>query len=264
MVNSAESDLNFDGGITEPVVDAVLPEAQAIPEKFQNADGTLNQDAMLKSYSELESTQSNPGIGETGAGDPLDTELTSKEAPGERTPEEGEAFFTGFVEEFERDGSISAKSYQEIYKETGLSQKFVDDYFNGQQMIAEANANEVRSAVGGKEEYDRMITWAQGHLNPEALQGFNNNLGSAMQSQDLNQVIQVVKGMHAQYNQAVGNSEYNFMDATAAAPSVSAGTQPFNSAQEAREFQKTAAYRSGDPKTHREFDQRLAISRGVV
>jgi len=149
-----------------------------LPEKFKSPE------ELAKAYSELEKK-----LGET----PEDKREDLDDTP---SPEMD---YDELQAEFIEQGSLSEKSYTALEK-MGIPKHIVDAHIEGQQAVLSGIENTVFSQVGGKDQYVQMMEWATENLS-EADQGLYNN---SINTQDLDQALYAVKGLHARYASEVG------------------------------------------------------------
>ena len=189
-------------------------DAPSIPKKFLNEDGSVNVEAMAKSYSELEKKLSQPKAQATTPTDePKEapkqdkpTEDSPKETP--KVENEGQARelvtskgidFDGLAREFSASGNLSEETYTRL-EAAGINKDTVDAYIQGQVALAEKYQNEAMDAIGGKEAYQAMAEWAKDNLAPGQLKAYNQ----AVASYDMDTVNFAVQGLKAQYDKANG------------------------------------------------------------
>jgi len=123
-----------------------------LPEKFKSAED------MAKAYSELEKKQSAP-------------EETSNEQPVQEAPQGMDKFYS----EYQEQGSLSEKSYEELGK-MGLDKSLVDGYIAGQEAIANTEVQQVHNLVGGADNYNKVIEYAKTNLSDVEQEAFNETL----------------------------------------------------------------------------------------
>ena len=80
--------------------------------------------------------------------------------------------FSGYVDEYAKTGALSDKSYEDLAK-MGVSRDLVDSYVEGRKSAAAAAENAVYGEVGGREQYQSMISWAAESLSAEEVQAYN-------------------------------------------------------------------------------------------
>ena len=127
-----------------------------LPEKFKSAED------MAKAYSELEKKQS--------------TETTDEPNMQQmRADAEASQGMDKFYSEYQEQGSLSEKSYEELNK-MGLDKSLVDGYIAGQEAIANTEVQTVHNLVGGTDNYNKVIEYAKGNLNEAEQNAFNETL----------------------------------------------------------------------------------------
>lgn len=89
---------------------------------------------------------------------------------------------------FHETGELPAEAYDALAKQ-GYSQNVVDAYLSGTAAKAEVNAvtvqadvDAVKNSVGGVDEYDKMMGWAQNNLSPEEVTAFNEAVSNGKAS----------------------------------------------------------------------------------
>lgn len=153
-MSSSEGTITIDQTVpTEPT----SPEAPSVPDKFRNADGSVNTDALLKSYTELEKMKSSPA-----------PEVEPKEGLEIATPVKTEAIqkavgtelFKEIAEYYGEHQEISEDLYTKL-NEKGFDKPFTDAWIEGQKSLRSKYESSVKAEAGGEEQYAEMITWAQ-------------------------------------------------------------------------------------------------------
>ena len=208
MAKKGEAALQAGNTHREPTQD------NGVPKKFMNEDGSVNVEAMAKSYSELEKKLSQPKAqATTPTEEPKEapkqdkpTEDSPKETP--KVENEGQARelvtskgidFDGLAREFSASGNLSEETYTRL-EAAGINKDTVDAYIQGQVALAEKYQNEAMDAIGGKEAYQAMAQWAKDNLAPGQLKAYNQ----AVASYDMDTVNFAVQGLKAQYDKANG------------------------------------------------------------
>jgi len=132
--------------------DEVRPEW--LPEKFKNAED------LAKAYSELEKKQSVP------------EEPNMQQMRADAEASEG---MDKFYNEYQEQGSLTEKSYEELNK-MGLDKSLVDNYIAGQEAIANNDVQTIHNTVGGADNYNKLIEYAKTNLNDAEQNAFNETL----------------------------------------------------------------------------------------
>jgi len=160
-----------------------------LPEKFKSAED------MAKAYSELEKKQS--------------TETTDEPNMQQmRADAEASQGMDKFYSEYQEQGSLSEKSYEELNK-MGLDKSLVDGYIAGQEAIANTEVQAVHNLVGGTDNYNKVIEYAKGNLNEAEQNAFNETLetGSIEQVKFAVQGIASRAGVNAEQPQTMINGD---------------------------------------------------------
>lgn len=151
------------------------------------------QEDLLKAYQELEKKQS---------GTPTTPEVPTKTEDPVEKPKEGDTpselsteSFTDYVNEYNKDGSISEDSYTALAKQ-GLSKSVVDNYIAGQVAITAQAVSNAQSVVGGEEQYNELIGWAVDNLSDTQKADFNSKVmsGNADEAKEAIEYLQYKRG----------------------------------------------------------------------
>ena len=149
-----------------------------LPEKFKSAED------LVKAYGELESKL---GSNKT------ETNTTSSSLIEQNSEK--------YTNEFTENGSLSEESIKEI-TEAGIPREYVDSYVRGLQALAQQSVDTVHNTVGGADNYDNMMKWAEENLSENEINAYNN----AVESSDMDTVMMAVNGLNARYSQESGNT----------------------------------------------------------
>lgn len=155
------------------------PTTPSVPDKFLQPDGTVNTDALLKSYTELESrlgkgTPSTPDV----PTEPQGLEVTKDEPP-VTSPKEvlGEDLYTEIAETYAENGGLTEDLYDKLASK-GISKEFADTYVEAQQIRLAKYESEVTAEVGGAEAYSEMQSWAAQNLDDAEISMINEAVTS--------------------------------------------------------------------------------------
>jgi hypothetical protein len=244
-----------------PVVPPVVPPAavkpEHIPEKFWDAaTGTVNTEAMAKSYRELETRQS------TGATPPAVTPpaavLPTMEQVGVDPAVAKQAAFKAASEKATAEVAASGAPSTETYKalgDLGYPKDVVDSYIAGQKALQTQYISSMYESAGGKDAYDQAIAWARaGGLTPSERSGFD----SVLRSGNIEAVKVTVAGLQARFQATVGKTATTVVTGTNVAAAGANGG--FNNRAEMVAAMKDKRYQSGDPIYHAEVRQKMAVS----
>ena len=122
-------------------------------------------------------TGSESTVTETEQGTPeVKAEEQSTETPSE--PSTPDDTVNNLLESFmDNDGTLTEEESQ-MLKDTGISEELFVSLANAQAAQIEANDNRVYDSVGGKDNYDGMITFAQENLTDSQLDAYDAALFS--------------------------------------------------------------------------------------
>lgn len=152
----------------EPVVEASAKGARPedVPEKFWDAQkGSINTDALLKSYTELEKRGSAP------------KEVASVQADeaAEAAVEAAGLDFGELHNKIIANGTLDETDYKALAG-TGIDKDIVDSYVELVSYKAAAEAEKAVAYIGGKEASDKLITWAAANLKESEKVQYNTLL----------------------------------------------------------------------------------------
>lgn len=231
-------------GTSSVTLDSTVTKTSAdntVPEKFRKQDGSLDSDALLKSYKELETRQSK-----------------TPEPKDDKTPTITEkAISTDDMaklnDEFAKSGKLSDDTYKSLAGK-GLSKELVDNYIAGQTARANAYTNSLREHVGGKEALDSLIEWAGNNLSDSEIKTANKALtGGDSESAKL-----VLDGLRARYTKANGKDPSLL---NSAGGDKTPDVKPFASNAELVEAMSDPRYKNGpkgDPAYRKQVEARIA------
>ena len=188
-INRYKESLKTDTANTNEVPDGYnedgTPKEELIAGKFKS------QDDLLKAYQELEKKLGQPKNEETKP-----VENTSEQTA---TNNEGKQVdVSKFHAEFGANGSLSDASYQELEK-LGFSKKDVDDYIEGQQLLANTFANSLFEKAGGQDKYIEMVNWASQNVDRNIIEDYNKAIADGNRQK----VTQLAEYMNFKYQEAL-------------------------------------------------------------
>lgn len=117
------------------------------PENFANAQ--VNQDNSGENRSNIEELS---GI--------------KTKADAEKLLEASGVNYTDLQKEYYATGKISDLSREKLLK-SGISNEFIDEYIKGQQAVYDVELNEVSECIGGRQNLDPILKWAEKNLSQE-------------------------------------------------------------------------------------------------
>ena len=250
-------------GEEPPSEEGVEPQ---IPDKFKNTDGTLNHEALLKSYTDLEKK-----LGESPQeGDTSQNQQEQKEGAGEEesTPVSyGDKIDPIIISagltpetlnnEWLETGDLSEKTYDALEK-NGLSKSLVKAYVEGQKALLESSqaADEdyvktVHDSVGGEDKYNVLIEFANREMSIEEQEEYTKLVTSG----DMSTGKLAAQNLKLRYENKYGSLKE---------PKLTLGGSPqsrdtFKSALEASRVM-AAARKTGDPAKIKEIEEKMMRS----
>jgi hypothetical protein len=182
-------------GIQQPQAPAEAAKPQrpeGVPEKFWDAEkGVVNTDALLKSYTELESAK-----GKAPAETPKEGEKTPEEAA--KALADAKVDVQSMSTEYAEKGQLSEQSYAKL-AEAGFPKEVVDSYIAGQEALAAQRGQEGFKLAGGEDQFKAMATWAVQALPQAEIDAFNASMDGSPA-----QMKQAILGLKAQFEAANG------------------------------------------------------------
>jgi hypothetical protein len=164
----------------------------------------------------------------------------------------GEAQLTKYSQEYAETGGLSEASYKEL-EARGIPKTLVDTYIRGQEAIVEAQVTAIYNQVGGKEEYVRMLDWAENNLSQDEITAFNNIIAGGNQAQ----TKLAVNGLFSSYSGSAKSPKL-INDGSPASGSRPAGN-PFRSTAEVVSAMSDPRY-AKDASYRRDVERRLEMS----
>ena len=233
-----------DQEMAEPTPEApqeqpVIERPEWLPEKFESPE------AMAYAYKQLEQEFSK------SRAEVEDVEA-APETPGGIDPNTFEAL----SEEFDETGDVSEESRARL-AETGIPREFIDQYIDGQKMMAENAIRDVYKSVGGEDNYNNMLSWATENLSDAEIDVFNDLVSGS------NQEIQMaVTGLYARYAQsgAVPQTKQPLMQGETTSELPAGAT--FQSRAQVVEAMSDPRYRK-DPAYRNDVYRRLQNSKAI-
>jgi len=190
--------------VMDTTIPTVIPDAPAaVPEKFKNPDGSLNQTALLKSYTELEKMKGTevPVTPASPSGEELkdgDLAVPKKE---ELQKAVGDALFKEVVDHYKSTGEISEELYGKL-GEQGFSKEFTGFVIDGLEREASDRRTSITKEVGGDEAYKEMQTWAVENLSDADKAAIN----AAVNGEDVTMARMGAKHLRDLYKAAEGTN----------------------------------------------------------
>lgn len=181
--------------------DSVAPTHQkpdGIPAKFwDGTTGTVNYEAMAKSYTELEA--------KLGGGKQDATQAPAQTTPQDTTTTTQDNAFAKAAAEFSQKGAVSEDTYKTLADKHGIPKEFVDTFVEGQvakqqlqQQTSSQQEEQLLGTVGGRDAFSTMSGWAAQNFSETELKAFNQQVGLSAESAAL--ALQFLKSRYEQAN----------------------------------------------------------------
>lgn len=189
-------------------------------------------------------------------------ELAAKQAPAEETPAEGaeetpavepsaelNGHFEKAAEEFETSGDIGPETREALVK-SGIPETFINTYLEGVRAQSAAIQAEAHGLVGGKDNWDAMMKWAES-LPEKEVTAFNN----AVANPDTSSLA--IQGLYARYSASEGAEKTSI---TAGADHAAIGGDTYKSRAEMTADMRDPRY-AKDPAFREGVASKIARSR---
>jgi hypothetical protein len=207
-------------GPDAPVVEQAGTRPDNVPEKFWDAEkGTVNTEALLASYTALES--------KVGAPKPEGEAKPEGEQEGstdEDTSEQDEA-----AQKLANEAGVDVEAIEAAWLESktipeaelaklakvGVTKEMAEEFIAYREAQAERLREELTSVVGGEDAVNKMVDWAGKNYTPEKAEAFNK----AVNSKDKGQIEMALKALQKDYEKANGRVP-KLLKPTTGAPNV--------------------------------------------
>jgi hypothetical protein len=208
-----------------------------VPDKFMLEDGTVDVEAMAKSYMELEKGYSK------------NTEETQETGEVENNFPLSDDEMAAYGQELMQNGSLSEESFSAM-EARGLPRAIIEQYIQGQQALVNQNQAQFLETVGGQENYDALADWASDNLSEAEITAYDNTMNTG----DPNQIQMAIQGLFARYQQATNRPTLLKGDT-----GTSGASQAFRSWAEVTAAMKDPKYQN-DPSYRQDIQNRLSVS----
>lgn len=172
-----------------------------VPEKFWDAEKrTVNTEALLKSYTELEKSRQAPE-GEPAAEPKPAAETPSSSADGKVTPKEAPKADPNaeLIELARNEWAEKQELGEETYgklAQAGFPKAMVDYYLAGVRAETEKLLSTLHGYTGGQETFNAMTAWAGTVMSKEEAEAYNSALDNPALREN------AVRGLFARYQEA--------------------------------------------------------------
>ena len=102
--------------------------------------------------------------------------------------------------EYAETGQLGDTSYKTL-EDAGISREYADTYIAGVKALSQQLGNQVKSAVGGEEDYSAMVDWAKQNYSAEQIQAYDASVNSG----DMNTAVLAAKGLRSDYQGSTGS-----------------------------------------------------------
>jgi hypothetical protein len=185
-----------------------------VPDKFKNEDGTVNMEAFIKSYSELETKLHSPEQKEevpviNDGPDAVVDELRVPEVEEETVLEEEQAAKVGvtaedlghMTTEIMKTGNITEEQ-RAVLNQRGVDDTVIDTMVEGQRARMRQQYAAAADIVGGSDRLSKIFGWAAHNLND--MQRTQINAGLASDASEI-----TLRGLASMYDQSVPTNPVN-------------------------------------------------------
>ena len=220
MAETMTYDPGTDTVTTEGNLTTEEQESLAVGEEMQSQQEQMlagkykNAEELEKAYIELEKKLGSDGQEKETPEAETETEseevLQEESEEGSKEPSPAVALVTEASEEYyANDGKLSEET---IEKFSSMSSKdlvnaYMDIVKNNPQNqsapaqdIADADINRIKNSVGGDQQYNNLVKWADQNLDPKATEAFDNVVSSG----NVQMIQLAVAGLKAQFDEANG------------------------------------------------------------
>ena len=154
--------------------------------------------------------------------------------------------FDALEKEYNEKGALSDESLDKLNK-AGYPKSVVDAYLAGLQAMTERFVNAVYDMVGGKDNYNRLLSYVSTQPK-DVLDSFN----ATIQQGNLGQINLVINGLRAQMGKAYGTTNPTIM----AGSNASSGTDAYETIGEMTKDMSDPRYQT-DPKFTKEVLRKI-------
>ena len=223
--------------IQEEQLDDERPEW--LPEKFESPE------ELAKAYSDLQAeftrNRQNEESGREGV---------------EKAAENAEALsvesFKEFSDEFNETGDVSQASRDMIVKNMGLPREMVDAYVEGQKALLNTQFDNIYGEVGGEDNYNEMLRWANENLS----ESDKNVFDDAVTQGSNDQMMFAIRNLAARWRLEGGSGSAPLIQGSTSSTGAGGG---YRSLAELTQAMGDPRY-SKDPAYRQDVQTRLANS----
>jgi len=261
-------DLGTPEGRAEASVRLALNNPSQVPAKFRGEDGTINVDALLGSYLELERRQSGepvnvvreapraPEPAPAPAPAPAPEQGTFADALNDAPRVEPNQAWDALRNEIATTGSISDQTREQL-RQLGVPTEVVENTAAGLRAKQQADMARAAELVGGKETLDATLSWAKQNMSAEQRKSLLRDLQGPN-----GEMILIGLKERARTAGALGESGTLVEVNGGAMPSANSQIKPFRDAAERQAWMSDPRYRT-DPDYRALVYKRLGMNTGL-
>lgn len=231
----------------QPAHKAKAQKPEHVPDKFWDAEkGEVNFEAWAKSTRELEQRFHQQNQQKTN--EQQQQQQDGNDVPKGETPAQSNAIQLA-ANEYAQTGDLSKETREKLVK-SGIDEDTINTYLAGLKAQEKLMVMEAYQLVGGAENYEAMIQWAQENLSDAEIDAFDAALDDPAQRDS------AIQGLYARF-QLNGSYEGNPVQPNASAARAGSGAM-FRSRFEMQEAMSDPRYKAGDRAFHEEVQIKMA------
>lgn len=150
---------------------------EGVPAKFIKEDGTVDVEALAKSYTELEKNRGQKAEENSGEGNQEQQGEQGEEA-GQQAAEQAGLDYQELTQKVVDNGDLDDADYEKFEK-AGVPREMVKEYIALRQDAAQRNYEAAVEYGGGEEATQELLNWASQNLSPEEIDTYNEMLGGS-------------------------------------------------------------------------------------
>lgn len=147
---------------------------EGIPAKFIKADGTVDVEALAKSYTELE-RQRGSQKPEDKPEDATKGKPTEEDKQGDEAATQAGLDYNTLVTKIREQGDLDDADYA-AFEKAGIPKETVQEYIALRTAAAERSRQEALDYIGGEEATQDLMQWAAQNLSETEIEGYNQML----------------------------------------------------------------------------------------
>lgn len=149
---------------------------EGIPAKFIREDGSVDVEAMAKSYTELEKMRGPQKPADSDEGKTGDNPPDGDEAAADVAAEAGLSY-DALVAKVQEKGDLDAEDYA-AFKKAGIPEEAVREYIELRNAEVARSRQTAIDYIGGEQETQELMSWAAANLSEQEIDGYNQMLST--------------------------------------------------------------------------------------